>query len=413
MKRILFVDEVAVLDGLRDRLRKHRREWDMPRAARRGPIRAGDSAPLAYIVCKLNVKPNVVFPARRRPPCAVRYAVFFGAVALLGCGSVAELLGVIVGDSGAGQANREDAQGSDVQSEATAEAPSTDAAVPGVDAADTAADAAPSCDPSKAFGPPALLSSLQSTDKQGGLRLLPNELSGFFWNARDGGPGYINLYELSRPEMDAAFGGVKRLNNVNLPASLNMDPTTTANGATLIYRYRMGRYDSGLDQLYMAERADAASDFSVGTPVPGLSAGATNNVQPYILPDGTELYFSSNRGVDFGIYRSLRVGGAFGAPSPVSELNLSGANEGDPLVTADDLTIYLSSTRPGGMGMQDIWMAQRPDKSSAFAGLVNLKEVNSTGVDAPTWISPDGCRLYLSSDRADAGFDLYMASRLQ
>ncbi len=30
MKRILFVDdEVAVLDGLRDRLRKHRREWDM------------------------------------------------------------------------------------------------------------------------------------------------------------------------------------------------------------------------------------------------------------------------------------------------------------------------------------------------------------------------------------------------
>jgi hypothetical protein len=334
--------------------------------------------------------------------------VFFGALAFLGCGSVAELLGVIVGDSGVDQASPEDAQPLDAQSEAAADDASTDAADSGVDAADSALF----CDPSKAFGPPVLLSSLQSYDKQGGLRLLPDELRGFFWSARDGGPGYINLYELSRPDVDASFGGVKLLNNVNLPESLNMDPTTTANGSMLIYRYRMGRTDSGVDQLYSAERADDASDFSVGTPVPGLNAGTMYNVQPYILPNGSELYFSSISGLDFGIYRSLRVGGAFGAPSAVSELNLPGANEGDPLVTADDLTIYFSSTRPGGVGMQDIWMAQRPDKASAFAGLLDLKEVNSTGVDAPTWISPDGCRLYLSSDRADAGFDFYVASRL-
>ncbi|MGA7121811.1 MAG: hypothetical protein WBY94_17015 [Polyangiaceae bacterium] len=329
-----------------------------------------------------------------RPPTTGRHAVLFGALALLGCGSVAELLGVIGIDSGAEQATPDDAHVADVQAEATADATSL-------------------CDPSKAFGPPVLLSSLQSTDKQGGLRLMPDELRGFFWSARDGGPGFINLYEVTRPDLDASFGGIKLLNNVNFPASLNMDPTTTASGGLLIYRYRMGRTDSGVDQLYWAERADAASDFPVGTPVPGLDAGTMYNVQPYILPDGTELYFSSISGMDFGIYRALFAGGVFGAPSPVSELNLPGTNEGDPLVTADDLTIYFSSTRPGGVGLQDIWMAQRPDKSSAFSGLVDLKNVNSSGVDAPTWISPDGCRLYLSSDRADAGFDLYVANRLQ
>ena len=328
-----------------------------------------------------------------------RRIVFFSALALLGCGSVAELLGVIAVDAGAGPSTPDDAQ---VPSDAQVLDAQSEATV----------DAASPCDLSKAFGPPALLSSLQSPDKQGGLRLLPDELKGYFWSARDGGPGFINLYELSRTSLDASFGGVKLLNNVNFPSSLNMDPTITANGGLLIYRYRMGRTDSGVDQLYWAERADATSDFPVGTPVPGLEAGTMYNVQPYVLPDGTELYFSSISGTGFGIYRSLFGGGAFGAPSPLSELNLPGANEGDPLVTADDLTIYFSSTRPGGMGLQDIWMAQRPDKSSAFTGLVNLKNINSSGVDAPTWISPDGCRLYLSSDRADAGFDLYVATRL-
>jgi Tol biopolymer transport system component len=135
-------------------------------------------------------------------------------------------------------------------------------------------------------------------------------------------------------------------------------------------------------------------------------------VQPYVLPDGSELYFSSSKGGDFDIYRSVRGVSEFGTPTPVSELNVAGASDGDPLVAVDDLTIYFSSSRAGGLGLMDIWMARRTDKALPFGAPVNLTEVNSTGVDAPTWLSPDGCRLYLSSDRGDAGYDIYVATRL-
>jgi WD40-like Beta Propeller Repeat len=324
------------------------------------------------------------------------------ALATMGCSSVAELLGVITSDAAVSQGTPNDTATSDAEVEAMA-----DAGQP----LEAGGDAAVACDPSKPFGVPMLLSSLQSPDKEGGFRLLPGERTGFFWSSRDGGPGYINIYTTTRTDVLVPFGGVKLVDNVNVPMSLNMDPTATANGLTLIYRYRMGRTDSGIDQLFAAERADAASAFSNGTPVANVNVGGFNNVQPYVMPDGSALYFSSDRAGDFDIYRAVRVGDTFGLPVAISELNATGANEGDPLLTADELTIYFSSSRSAGLGRADIWMAQRADKGLMFGPPIDLMEINSAAMDAPTWLSPDGCRLYMSSERGDAGNDIYVALR--
>jgi WD40-like Beta Propeller Repeat len=347
-------------------------------------------------------------PLAARRHSLTRFAAPLLAASLPGCASVEELLGVIAdaapalaSDGAAGDgATTFDAtvvDGADVRSEAEADV-RTEAA---------SGDAGSLCDFSSPFGVPMLVTGFQSNTAEGGFRLLPDELTGFFWSSRAGGPGATNLFVTTRPDAGVPFGGAKLLANVNVPNSLTIDPTATANGLTLLYRVKSGSPDSGTDLLMAATRGDAGIEFANGASLVNVNGNA-HNVQPFVSPDGLEMYFASDRAGSFEIYRATRGSTAFGPPSLVSELSQAGAAENDPVLSADGLTILFSSSRGGA---QDIWVAQRPNKSSLFGPPFNLKEVNSPGADAPTWLSPDGCRLFLSSDRNNNGVHIYLATR--
>ncbi len=340
--------------------------------------------------------------ATRRSSFA-RGAVALALPLLVGCGNVAELLGMILIDSGSGQVQEDEGGPPDAQPEAGLDAAGSDAGDGG--------DSGGPCDLTRPFGPPMLLTSLESTAAtEGGLRLLPDELTGFFWSSRAGGPGSTNLYGTSRPDIGSPFGNIKLLANINSTMSLNIDPSSTADGLSLYFRVRSGKPDAGLDELYSANRQDAGGDFAGRAVLAELNSIPTSTVQPFVLSDGSEIYFSSNRAGNYDIYRAERSDAGFGAPSAVTELNMAGADEGDPVASSDDLTILFSSTRDGGLGGEDIWLAQREATGSPFSSVIDLREVNSGGTDAPTWISQDACRLYLSSDRDGAGH-LYLATR--
>ena len=47
----------------------------------------------------------------------------------------------------------------------------------------------------------------------------------------------------------------------------------------------------------------------------------------------------------------------FSAPQPVPGVNDPAAYQGDPYLTPDGCTLYFSSDRAGGDGGQDLWMA--------------------------------------------------------
>ena len=60
----------------------------------------------------------------------------------------------------------------------------------------------------------------------------------------------------------------------------------------------------------------------------------------------------------------------------------------------------------------DIWQTQRASINGAWGPPTEVKGVNSTKNDVATWLSPDGCRLYLISDRgASTNIDIYVAER--
>jgi hypothetical protein len=91
----------------------------------------------------------------------------------------------------------------------------------------------------------------------------------------------------------------------------------------------------------------------------------------------------------------------------IAELD-SAADEGMPTLSSDELVIYFARRNPT---TYDTFRATRTDAGAMFGSVVAVTELNMANVDdAPTWLSPDGCRLYLESSRS-GNFDIYVAER--
>jgi hypothetical protein len=64
-------------------------------------------------------------------------------------------------------------------------------------------------------------------------------------------------------------------------------------------------------------------------------------------------------------------------------------------------------------GGLDIFVATRPQKTDAFQNARNVAELSTIYDEDPDWLSPDLCRLYVHSNRSGGmgGDDLYVAER--
>jgi Tol biopolymer transport system component len=135
---------------------------------------------------------------------------------------------------------------------------------------------------------------------------------------------------------------------------------------------------------------------------------------PSLTADDLTLYFYSFRTTttnDADIWRATRpaVGQPFGTPELVADVS-SASYDWSPNLTADGLSLVFASNRPGGTGDFDFYEARRTDPAGAFDTIDELKSLNSTMTEDTAWISPDGLRVYFSSNRG-VGDDIWFASR--
>jgi len=101
----------------------------------------------------------------------------------------------------------------------------------------------------------------------------------------------------------------------------------------------------------------------------------------------------------------------FSKPTLVPGINTNAEDDGFSL-SPDQLTAWFSSSRPGGMGIQDIWIATRPTPTAAFNSFTVAGGVNSPGLDTQPRISNDGLTLMFTSDRnSGRAYDLVIATR--
>jgi Tol biopolymer transport system component len=255
-------------------------------------------------------------------------------------------------------------------------------------------DAGPPCNLQAPFGSPVLTTNVNSTDNDEYARLSGDLLTMYLSSDRNisGSIGF-DLYQSSRTAIGQPWTTPVRINQAGGGyvggAGDQLAPTVTADGTSLYY----ASDETSSFKIYVATRANAQADF--GAPGVWSVSTSTNDRDPYVLPAGDVVYFSSDRS---GSQRIFRVVNTTSWGTPEEQMNYGTGNIA-PVVTPDELTIFFMG-RPGTTGSFDIYAASRAQKSDAFGAPTRVDAVSdSSALDAPTYITPDGCTLYFSSNR--------------
>jgi hypothetical protein len=102
------------------------------------------------------------------------------------------------------------------------------------------------------------------------------------------------------------------------------------------------------------------------------------------------------------------------ATRSVTELE-SPYDDGHTLASADGLTVYWATTRVSldegdGRAQSDIWSARRASPTDPLGALMPIAELNTPSAETVHYLSADGCRIYIGSERGGRA-QLYLAAR--
>lgn len=178
------------------------------------------------------------------------------------------------------------------------------------------------------------------------------------------------------------------------------------------------RLIDGVQTMYHSVLVDGA--WSAPRPLllfPGQSRAVADDMA--VSPDGRELYFLGNHphphaaGVrSSDIWRSRRINGRWSTaevmPPPIS----TEASEVYPVVVGDR-SLYFSSNRPGGLGRNSLYRAQRLADGSFAEPVLVAPPVNSEFGVGDVYVSPDESYMVFSSSRppSPGGGDLFVSFR--
>ena len=268
----------------------------------------------------------------------------------------------------------------------------------------------PLCDPAKEFGAPVVIASVSTPGQEGSPRLTDDELTMYF-DAQRTTP-YFDLYVAKRTTLTDSFGAFAPVaGGVNTPDMHEFAPNISTDQRSIFFE----RQDPASldDNFYVATRVDTVSPFGIASAISAVNTPLYDG-KLCVRGNGSELYFVKNGGQpSLDIHLAKLVAGNY----VTTRLNVvnSTFDEYAPIISPNGLVLYFSSTRPFAAGRTDenIWVATRAKTTDDFGVPTQVLNVNSPTADEPSWISNDGCRLYMISDRpgGPGGQDIYLATR--
>ncbi len=174
---------------------------------------------------------------------------------------------------------------------------------------------------------------------------------------------------------------------------------------------------SGPDAIRVPSDAEAPRQVLWAPPhgLPSPFNTADHEYEPSLSSDGTELYFVRGKaglpttrptdpagiGATAHIFVSYRRFSAWTTPVPLDAVN-SPYDDLGPRLTADGRFLLFYSNRPGGLGGYDIWAAPRSEDGKWGAAFNLGPGVNSEFDEYNPAPSPDGRRLFFSTNRTAA-----------
>ena len=179
---------------------------------------------------------------------------------------------------------------------------------------------------------------------------------------------------------------------------INNEPCLSPDGTKLFFvsnRPRSGKGEGEkLPDIWVVEKTAGTwgEPRNLGEPVNRLDIA----VQPFLAVDG-KLYFGGQQadGSSRGIYVSDCSGGVFADPVKLDDAIFGGQVSG-PCVSPDNRVLIVHARRDGGFGSWDLYASFR-DSDGRWGALSNLgNAVNTEAAEAGASFSPDGKYLFFS-----------------
>ncbi|RZL63267.1 MAG: hypothetical protein EOO93_07965 [Pedobacter sp.] len=216
---------------------------------------------------------------------------------------------------------------------------------------------------------------------------------------------FINKTKKYLLDCDFAINAIKspaKYEPINMGFYINSEnrdyfPALTADGQTIIF----SRVVNGNEDFYTSTKNgkdwQPAKPLSNKINTPNYNEGAQS-----ISPDGKYLFFTGcNRPDGLGrcdIYVSRKEGLEWGKAINLGKTINSEYWESQPSISPDGSTLYFVSNRPGGIGSYDIWKSYLSDEGQ-WTTPVNLGVKINTPYDENTpFIHADGKTLYFASN---------------
>jgi hypothetical protein len=205
---------------------------------------------------------------------------------------------------------------------------------------------------------------------------------------------------------------------VNLGRNVNtsvreLSPAVSHDGKLLYFSAKDRPDGIGDDDIYVCDRH---GDTKFG-PARNVGRGVNTSWEelgPCPLPDGKTLLFSrrdpKQRSHDLAI--SVLIDGAWLDAIGIGRPLATPGQERFPSITADGKNLFFCADWRGGRGSFDVWQSYRDDHGN-WSEPINLgPTINSQESEYTPAISPDGERLFFSSQRAGStAYDIYLTER--
>ena len=246
-----------------------------------------------------------------------------------------------------------------------------------------------------------------------------------YFDSNRPGSGHHDIWVSHRASVDEPWGTPQNLGPPVNTAADEFSPNLSPNGHWLFFGSNRPGGCGGLD-IWASHRKDRDDDSAWETPI---NLGCVLNTSadddfPFLFVDNEEdttmLYFASNRSGFYRIYASTmnEEDGTFGPGILVPELNCFlpvCLRDSRTTIRRDGLEIIFGSfNRPGGSGLQDLWVSTRKDTEDPWSIPVNLGTVvNTKFQEGGPALSRDGTTLYFHSSRPGSfgNLDLYATTR--
>lgn len=262
----------------------------------------------------------------------------------------------------------------------------------------------------RAFGRPQLVANVNTSFDDLCARLSPDEKTMWFTSDRGDSrprPDGWELYVTTRAKTSDPFSVPTKL--ATLESNLEDGcPTVTGDGLRIFFQTRR---TNGKLEIWSSTRSSTSVDFPAPSRVDALVPSGWETWNPYVLPDGSAIYHSGASSSGTHMHRAAAMGTSFGAPQPL--LSLAMSQEQAPVVTQDERWIFYAQAGTMGGRDFDIYVSTRASTSVPFPTSTVVQELSTPGYEFATWISPDGCRMYFTSERAGGPGrdDIWMAER--